>query len=253
MCRLVDKVSPLLDSKVIKNMSSIPLISIVIPTLNEEDNIDLLLQRIFAVPDLQQYDFEVVFSDGASSDTTCTTIRKWQQTHPVELLCREVNEGLSAAVLTGAQHASGDIVVVMDADLSHPPEAIPQLLQPLITNSYDMTIGSRYCLGGATPDWPLGRKIASRLATVPARFFTHVQDPLAGFFALRRERLTHLARPVSGFKIGFEILATAEPGFRVREFPIIFRDRSHGSSKMNGLVILAYCRQLLSLLRLKLS
>lgn len=232
-------------------MSTIPPISIIIPTRNEAENIDALLQRIFAVPGLQEYDIEVIFSDGASSDETCACIRKWQRTHPVELLCRAVNEGLSAAVLAGAQHASGDIVVVMDADLSHPPEVIPHLLKPLVDGTSDMTIGSRYCLGGATPDWPLGRRIASRLATLPARLFTHVQDPLAGFFALRRERLVHLSRSVSGFKIGFEILATAEAGFRVREFPIIFHDRSYGSSKMNGAVILAYCRQLLGLFRLK--
>jgi dolichol-phosphate mannosyltransferase len=160
----------------------------------------------------------------------------------------EVNEGLAAAVVAGARHASGAFVVVIDADLSHPPESIPQLLGPLVANTHDMVIGSRYCRGGGTPDWPLSRKISSRLATLPARFFADVQDPLAGFFAVRRERLAGLNRPVCGFKIGLEILATAEAGFRVTEIPIIFRDRHYGTSKMNGIVVLDYCRQLLSLL-----
>lgn len=222
-------------------------VSIIVPTYNEAENIDLLLERIFAVEGLRQYDLEVVFSDGASTDTTCECIGKWLATNRVRLVRSEINEGLSAAVMAGSRAAKGEFVVVMDADLSHPPETIPELLGPLLAGEVDMTIGSRYVKGGGTPEWPLARKISSVLATVPARLFTDVNDPLAGFLAVHRHRLASMNREVCGFKIGLELLATSEEELRVKEVPIIFRDRCHGTSKMSIQVVLDYFRQMLIL------
>jgi len=222
-------------------------VSIVIPTYNEAENIDLLLERIFAVEGLQKLDFEVVFSDGASTDETCRVVEKWLDSGRVKLVRAQENEGLSAAVMAGARQASGEFAVVMDADLSHPPEMIPALLAPLISGAYDMTIGSRYTTGGDTPEWPISRRISSKIATFPARMWTDVKDPLAGFIAVRRERLAGMNRHVCGFKIGLELLATGEDELRVKEIPIIFRDRCHGTSKMSIMVVIDYCRQLLML------
>ncbi|WP_163340069.1 glycosyltransferase [Desulfopila sp. IMCC35008] len=222
-------------------------VSLIVPTLNESDNIDLLLHRVFAIKELRELDLEIVFSDGSSADDTCSQIRKWQEDYPVRLIESDVNKGLSAAVIAGAAKAQGEYVLVMDADLSHPPESIPELLHPLLSGDCDMVIGSRYVRGGSTPDWPLSRKISSVLATLPARIFTDVKDPLAGFFCLRRERLVNLGREVSGFKIGLEVLATEEQPFVVQEVPIIFRDRCYGDSKMGFTVIRDYVRQLLQL------
>jgi len=152
----------------------------------------------------------------------------WQAAYPVRLVRREVDDGLAGAVMAGARAAEGEFVVVMDADLSHPPEAIPDLVAPLFADSHDMAIGSRYVEGGSIPGWPLMRKISSKLATVPARLFTDVR---ARWPVLRRAspRLAGIGRQVSGFKIGFELLATAEVDLRVTEVPITFHDRYQGS------------------------
>ncbi len=222
-----------------------PSVSIIVPTLNEAGNIEPLLKRIFRVRDEHALDLEVVFVDDASRDSTCDEIRAWQGQFPVHLVSRGCDDGLAGAVMAGARAAEGEFVVVMDADLSHPPEAIPQLLAPLLQGSHDMVIGSRYVPGGATPDWPLQRRISSKLATLPARFFTDAGDPMAGLFAVRRYRLADLNRQVRGFKIGLELLATAEVDLRVAEIPIVFHDRHKGMSKMNSAVISDYLKQLL--------
>ena len=138
-------------------------VTIIIPTLNEADNIDPLLERIFAVKRKVGLDFEVLFVDSASRDGTCQRVAKWQKKESVKLLSHGYNVGLAGAVLSGAQFSKSDYILVMDADLSHPPEIIPQLLEPLIAGSHDMVIGSRYVEGGAIPDWPLSRKLSSKL------------------------------------------------------------------------------------------
>jgi dolichol-phosphate mannosyltransferase len=222
-----------------------PKVSVIVPTLNEAGNIDPLLKRIFAVRDAHAIDLEVVFVDDASTDGTCEEIFPWQVNHPVVLVRRERDDGLAGAVIAGAKAAAGEFALVMDADLSHPPEAIPELLAPLFADSHDMVIGSRYVEGGATPEWPLSRKISSKLATLPARFFTDAKDPMAGLFAVRRHRLASLERQVCGFKIGLELLATADVDLRVTEIPIVFHDRYKGTSKMNAAVVGDYLRQLL--------
>lgn len=228
-------------------------ITIIVPTLNEEANIDLLLERIISVRRSSKLDFDVLFVDSASQDHTCQRVETWREREPVRLLRRSVNVGLAGAVIAGAKASDADFVVVMDADLSHPPEAIPLLLQPLLAGTHDMVIGSRYAAGGSMPDWPLSRKISSRLATIPALCFCDVRDPLAGFFAVCRWRLTKLSGPVPGFKIGLAILAEFGRELRIQEIPIEFRDRDYGQSKMNRRVAFDYLHQLLLLSRRKLS
>ena len=222
-------------------------ITIIVPTLNEETNIDLLLARIFQVRRESRLDFDVLFVDSASRDRTCERVRAWQEREPVRLLSRDINVGLAGAVIAGAGTTDASFVVVMDADLSHPPEAIPDLLRPLLAGTHDMVIGSRYVAGGSMPDWPLSRKLSSRLATFPALFFSDVHDPLAGFFALQRQRLVELPGPVPGFKIGLAVLAEYGSDMRVMEIPIEFRDRDYGESKMDRRVAFEYLQQLIDL------
>ena len=226
-------------------------ITIIVPTLNEAENIDPLLQRIFAIRELQNYDLDVLFSDGASIDTTCERILRWQDTHPVSLVCRKENIGLGNAVLSAANKTNSDFIVVMDADLSHPPEMIPVLLNPLLLETCEMTIGSRYCKGGCTPDWPTQRRIMSKLASIPARFLTKVHDPLSGFFAIKREKFALLAGEVHGFKVALELLVVCGNDLVVREIPIVFHDRHYGYSKLNLKIVASYLRQLGVLLQHK--
>jgi dolichol-phosphate mannosyltransferase len=222
--------------------------TVIIPTLNEAENIDLLLERILSIRQSCNLDFDILFVDSASSDGTCDRVLGWQDRAPVRLLQNDKDIGLAGAVIAGAKYTDSPYILVMDADLSHPPELIPQLLQPLFDGTHDMVIGSRYVEGGSTPDWPILRKASSRIATFPALFFCEVQDPLAGFFAVQRSRMTGLSDSVPGFKIGLAILAEYGKDLRVTEIPIEFRDRDYGTSKMNYWVALYYLKQLISLL-----
>jgi dolichol-phosphate mannosyltransferase len=207
------------------------VISLVIPTLNEADNIEPLLTRLGGC---QPRIDEIIFVDDGSTDGTCDRVRTFARESAVRLIEREAPAfGLSGAIVAGAQAAAGDWLVVMDADLSHPPEKIGELLQPLLTGKADMVIGSRYVPGGSTPGWPLWRKLLSRLAAAGAHPITGVHDSMSGFFAMPRKLLLELAPRASGFKIAFEALAQGGRNLRVVEIPILFRDRARGLSKMS--------------------
>lgn len=221
--------------------------TVIVPTLNEEGNIDKLLEQIFLVQKQQNLDLRVLFVDSDSADCTCEKIRQWQLHYPVQLICRGANHGLACAVLDGAQKAETDFLVVMDADLSHSPQVLPQLIYPLLDGSYDMVVGSRYVKGGSIPDWPRRRRISSKVATWPALMFCDIRDPLAGYFAVSRELLISLPGSIPGFKIGLAILAEHRGKIRVKEIPIEFRDRHQGESKMDKRVVFDYLQQLLQL------
>jgi dolichol-phosphate mannosyltransferase len=207
------------------------MISLVIPTLNEVENIAPLLARIMhcePVPD------QIIFVDDGSTDGTRDRIRSLVSSAPVHLIERDSPSlGLAGAVIAGARAAQGDWLIVMDADLSHPPEKIAELLRPLVEGKADMVIGSRYVGGGATPGWPVWRKILSRLAAGLAYPMTGVHDSMCGFFAMRRTLLLELTPAVSGFKIAFEAIVHGGHNLRVLEIPIVFRDRARGVSKMS--------------------
>ena len=205
-------------------------VSIIVPTLNEVENVDPLTRQIMAsgIEPL-----EIIFVDDGSTDGTGECIRALAVEFPVRLVTREnPTLGLSGAVVAGAQAAAGDLLVVMDADLSHPPSRIPDLVRPLRAGACDMVIGSRYVRGGTTPGWPLWRKIMSRAASAFAWPLTRVHDSMCGFFAIPRSLLLERAPAATGFKIAFEIIVHSHHKLRVQEIPIAFRDRARGASKM---------------------
>jgi dolichol-phosphate mannosyltransferase len=214
------------------------VISLVIPTLNEAENIEPLVGRLAQCrPTLD----EIIFVDDGSTDGTRERIRSLIANSAVRLIERETPSlGLSGAVIAGARAASGDWLVVMDADLSHPPEKIGELLRPLLEDRADIVIGSRYVQGGSTPGWPLWRKILSRSAAALAYPLTGVHDSMCGFFALPRELLLELTPAATGFKIAFEALVQGGKNLRVLEIPIAFRDRARGISKMSFGVALLF-------------
>lgn len=222
-------------------------VSIIIPTRDEQDNIDPLFRRLQSMQVAEHYCYEIIVVDDSSADDTRQRVRGWFDRLPVSLVCRDHDGCLAGAVIAGARAAHYRWVVVMDADLSHPPEAIFDLLAPLSAGECDMVIGSRYVAGGATPHWPARRRFASFAASLPARLFTDVKDPMAGFFATPTRRLQQLRDDVPGFKIGLEVLAAGGADMRVVEIPIIFQDRFEGFSKMNKRVVLDYGKQLLQL------
>ena len=147
----------------------------------------------------------------------------------VHVIRRSGKLGLSSAVLDGFIVSRGDILGVMDADLSHSPEHIPEMIKQLET--HDMVIGSRKVKGGSIEEWPVYRRIVSRGATMLAKPVTSVRDPMSGFFLLNRSILDDADLNPQGFKIGLEIAVKCNP--KIKEVPIKFSDRKHGKSKMN--------------------
>ena len=114
-------------------------VSIIIPTRNEADNIDPLLRRVLAVELPEGLAREIIFVDDSSADDTRNNILAWSADHPeVRLICRDSGGGLASAVIVGAKQANYEITLVMDADLSHPPERIPDMIMPLVDGSHDM-------------------------------------------------------------------------------------------------------------------
>lgn len=210
--------------------------AVIVPTLNEAENIAALAERIRQIAPPPA---EIVFVDDNSIDGTRDRIRSLAG--DIRLVARDQPAlGLAGAVIAGARTADTDLVVVMDADLSHPPEKIPELVRPILAGAADMVIGSRYVRGATTPGWPLWRKFMSRLAAGAAYPLTRVHDSMSGFFAIGRERLLELAPHAHGFKISFEAIVYGRGRLRVVEVPIAFRDRARGISKMSFRVALLF-------------
>ncbi len=205
-------------------------ISVVVPTLREAENLPELVARVAGVREASGLDLELIIVDEASGDGAPDLIksigRPWAR-----CIERTGRHGLSAAVIAGVRASDAEVVVVMDADLSHPPERIPALARE-IERGAEMAIGSRRTEGGSIDaSWSAGRRLASVVAGAPARPLVGVRDPMSGFLAFRREVIERCEglRP-RGFKIGLELMVRA--GLRdVREVPIEFADRTRGQSK----------------------
>jgi dolichol-phosphate mannosyltransferase len=223
------------------------LVTILVPTLNEVDNVDPLVKRILAATKDAGFLIEIMFVDGGSTDGTQKAVEAWEGKEPVRLVRSDGTGGLSGDILYGAAKAKADVVVVMDADLSHPPEAVPALIRPIVAGDQDMVIGSRYVPGGETPGWPRTRRVTSKVATILAWPLVSVKDPMSGFFAVRRERLLALGKEATGFKIALEIAARGDDTLRVLEAPITFVDRERGTSKFGSKEIVSCLKQMLLL------
>jgi len=207
-------------------------IDVIVPTFREALNIPLLIERLAAIRGSYAPLLHLTIVDDNSNDGTAEEVRRLNLTW-VSLIIRTADRGLSSAVLEGLRQTSGDIIVVMDADLSHPPEAIPRMLDELGSGS-EFVVGSRYVEGGVTDDnWGLLRWLNSRIATLMARPFTSISDPMSGFFTLRRVTYAKadFLNPI-GYKIGLELIVKCRCS-RVSEVPISFTDRIHGESKLN--------------------
>jgi len=222
-------------------------VTVIVPTRNESGNIGPLIDALLALPGYGGR-LEVIVADDASGDGTIDEVQaRADQSDRVRLLSRTGPADLTAAVLEAAQTARAELCVVMDADGSHPVDAIPRLLRPIQAGEADVVVGSRHVPGGSIPDWPRRRRLVSRAAALLAWPFAAIRDPMSGFFAVRRARITQLEPIEAGYKVLLEVLVRTRPEPRVKEIPIEFNDRDTGASKMNARVQWLFVRRLAAL------
>ncbi|KAK7038612.1 nucleotide-diphospho-sugar transferase [Favolaschia claudopus] len=231
--------------------------SIIVPTFHESANIAPLVQATYAaLPPLLAKETEFVFVDDDSRDGTEEEVERLrgERYANLEILVRPRSggeSGLSSAVIRGFERARGARLVVMDADLQHPPSAIPQLLDALECSHSPMALGTRYGPGVSMDrNWPLYRRVISWGARMLARPLTTASDPMTGFFALRKDAFEGSA-PLSpmGFKIALELLLSVPKASRPPEVPYAFGVRTQGASKLGAKVIVKYVLQLIHLYR----
>jgi glycosyltransferase involved in cell wall biosynthesis len=220
-------------------------VSVVLPTYNESANLPLLLPRIRGTLEQAGLVGEVIVVDDASPDGTAAVARDLG----ARVIARRGERGLASAVLAGFAASEATVVVVMDADGSHPVEQIPEFVQLILRDEAEVVVGSRRIPGGgADADWPWTRRLVSRAAGWLTAGLTGLRDPTSGFMAARRTLLRDLPLDPIGWKIVLEIVVKAQP-CRVREVPIVFLDRRHGQSKLSVRVQYDFLRHLVRLHR----
>ncbi|MBU7004246.1 MAG: glycosyltransferase family 2 protein [Theionarchaea archaeon] len=227
-------------------MVAVPQASLIVPTLNEVENIGFLITEVFRVVDESGISLEMIVVDDGSVDGTREAVIEMARGYQVKLIERPCKMGITSAVLEGFEKSSAPVIGVMDSDLSHPPEKIPDLIQPIMDGTYDMTIGSRYIEGGNTKNWPLKRRLISKTAGLLSRPLTGIRDPMSGYFFLKSDLVESLVFNTEGWKICLEILVRAKPD-RVKEVPIVFSERAAGSSKLGWDTVIGFVHDLLDL------
>lgn len=218
-------------------------VAIIVPTLNEAANIERLVDRLNHV--LHGRAWELIFVDDNSPDGTSDIVRRLgtQQRH-IRVIQRVGRRGLSSAVIEGVLASAAPIIAVMDGDMQHSEDALPQLIDAVASGQGDIAIGTRYIDGGGTGDWDEKRVWMSKLATRAGQVAlgTKVSDPMSGFFAMRRDAFERALPRLSaiGYKILIDILASSPTPLRVAEIPYVFRSREAGESKIGARVIVEY-------------
>nr|KJB14269.1 hypothetical protein B456_002G116900 [Gossypium raimondii] len=212
--------------------------SIIVPTYNERLNIALIVYLIFK--HLRDVDFEIIVVDDGSPDGTQEVVKKLQTLYGEDRILlrpRPKKLGLGTAYIHGLKHASGNFVVIMDADLSHHPKYLPSFIKKQLETGASIVTGTRYVKGGGVHGWNLIRKLTSRGANVLAQtlLWPGVSD-LTGSFS-------------KGYVFQMEMIVRASrKGYHIEEVPITFVDRVFGSSKLGGSEIVEYLKGLVYLL-----
>jgi dolichol-phosphate mannosyltransferase len=214
---------------------------VIIPTYNEKENIEKIIRAIKE----QEIDFHIVVIDDGSPDGTAAIVKSLQSEFPDSLFIieRAGKQGLGTAYITGFKWAiehKYDYIFEMDADFSHPPKDLVRLYKACHEDGADLAIGSRYCNGISVVNWPIGRVIMSYYASTYVRTVLgmKVYDTTAGFKCYRRKVLktidfSNIRMKGYGFQIEMKY-NTYKLGFKIVEVPIIFVDRTEGTSKMSS-------------------
>jgi glycosyltransferase involved in cell wall biosynthesis len=221
-------------------------VSVVIPTYNERGNIEKLIPEISRSCRGIKAPVQIIVVDDNSPDGTGEIAEKLAKKFNVKVIHRPRKLGLASAVIEGFSAAKSSIVGVMDADLSHPPESLPRLIEPILLGEADIVVGSRYAKGGGVEVWPFHRRLMSRAATLFARPLTSIKDPMSGLFFLRKKVIEGVNVNAAGYKIGVVILVKGRFG-KVLEVPYLFRNRFVGKSKISSRETYYYVLNLVNL------
>lgn len=212
---------------------------VIIPTYNEKENIEKIIRKVISL----DKEFDILIIEDNSPDGTADIVKKLQKEFPqINILERKGKLGLGTAYIAGFKWAiekEYDYIFEMDADFSHNPEDLLKLYDACY-NGADMSIGSRYVSGVNVVNWPMGRVLMSYFASKYVNFVTrmHINDSTAGFVCYTRKVLEKIDLDAIKFKgYAFQIemkFTTWKHGFKIKEVPIIFTDRTEGTSKMSG-------------------
>jgi dolichol-phosphate mannosyltransferase len=238
--------------------SNAKYVSVIIPTYNEAENIINLIEAIReSIP--SDVSSEIIVVDDSSPDGTGIVIEKYKVTQgtntdscPVRILHRDTKYGLISAILTGIRYSVGKNILIMDADLSHPPNVIPLIIKELKRDPQCLVVASRYVEGGSIVGWPFRRKIVSNVAALIARYalkLCHVSDPVSGFFAFPRYMIDGVRFETKGYKFLLELLVKSRPDIQVIEIPYTFVNRGKGQSKFDRHIISNYVKSIWILYR----
>lgn len=223
--------------------------TIIIPTYHERDNIAPLLERIHAA--VKGHDYRVLFVDDDSQDGTSELVAELSRKYPVDIMVRKDKRGLASAVVDGITQAQGETLVVMDADLQHPPEVLPALLKK-VDEGFDMAIGSRYVPGGGCEGWGRLRRMISKGAIFIAHLLLpqtrKIKDPLSGLFAFKKKAIEGVDLRPLGYKIILEVLIEGRMK-SVAEVPFKFVTRERGQSKLSAKQQVEFLKHTFSLMR----
>jgi len=226
-------------------------LQVVVPTYNEVENIVPLCQRLFKACKEANLTVDLLFMDDESKGTAATEahiVDLQKQGYAVRIIVRRKGEGrgLSSAVLKGFDNSKYDIMLCMDADLQHEPEAVPDVAAPVLKGDAEFSIGSRNVAGGGLGfDWSLSRRIISAGATALCRPLTSCTDPMSGFFCTSKEVLSRNRDRINpvGFKIALEIMVRCRCS-KVQDVAITFQERVAGESKLTMKQNIQYLEQL---------
>ena len=222
-----------------------------IPVYKEVENIKHVVQSIYkSLADVM--DYEIIFVDDNSADGSLQVCSDLSKNHPVKMIVRTDERGLSSAVIDGINLSKREYIVVMDGDLSHPASSIPNMIKMLSSHEADFVLGSRYIgKGSIDKNWSIFRHLSSRFATLLAFPLVSVRDPMSGFFSFKKESVidSNLLSPI-GYKIGLEIMVKCN--FKnIIEEQIVFTDRVYGKSKFGLREQINYLRHILRLYQYK--
>lgn len=232
-----------------KDSSPVPLeLAVVIPTFNERENVHPVLENLAKA--LVGIKYEVIFVDDDSPDGTADGIRAIARSDPyVRVLQRISRRGLASACVEGMMSTAAPHIAVMDADLQHDERILPQMIAKLKSDGLDVVVATRNAPGGGMGEFSGHRVFLSNLGLRLSRWISHsdISDPMSGFFIVTRDYLEEVVRSTSGigFKILLDLIASGKRPLRIAEVPYTFRERLHGSSKLDILVGLEYLQLLL--------